>query len=647
MILKKTIPKDFYKLFRTRNMDAYMMFLVSIYDENNEVYTALGLTIEDGQAIIGEVCSKMQIEWMEDSEEAPDSAPGTPSAILNTLIRWGWIKSDYDEQLDTYILSFPEYSQLYVELFKKLQSEDDSRERESILSIYSALFTYQAEPEKNNGILRSALATSKNLETLLSNMQNGMRAYFDVLSASRNFIQIQQVLVEEINNSDSQRYAILTTTDSFYRYKESVKELISQILSQHDLMKTELSRTLRQSTANTPEYTRAETALRYSDEAVGLIYKIERQFDLIERKYNKLVEQKAVFAKRALARIHYIFQEGAAEEDSVIRLLHLIEKSPEPERILGALGTKIYISLEDDLMRLFGGDRITNMMERFDLDEDTPIENKMLTKAIENAQTTVESRNFQSRKSVLEYDDVMNKQRELIYSQRRQVLDGMDIKDTVLNMMHTSIGNHVSLAFGEKPHLDAAGYREMLRGLEGMYFAQGAVSIPEGEVPGKSQEDFDEAFIAAAESFYENKEAEITSPIMRELERVVMLRVVDEYWMDHIDAMDDLKQGIRLQSYGNNNPVDVYKRESLEMFEEMIAAIQDETVRRLYSVRLRKDEEVKRERVAKGMVENVGGDGTKPKKQPLKVVKIGRNDPCPCGSGLKWKKCTCPEYHQN
>ncbi|WP_325214879.1 SEC-C metal-binding domain-containing protein, partial [Oscillibacter sp.] len=290
---------------------------------------------------------------------------------------------------------------------------------------------------------------------------------------------------------------------------------------------------------------------------------------------------------------------------------------------------------------------ITNMMERFDLDEDTPIENKMLTRAIENAQTTVESRNFQSRKSVLEYDDVMNKQRELIYSQRRQVLDGMDIKDTVLNMMHTSIANHVSLAFGEQQHLDAAGYREMLRGLEGMYFAKGAVSIPEAEAAQKSQEDFDEAFIAAAQSFYENKEAEITSPIMRELERVVMLRVVDEYWMDHIDAMDDLKQGIRLQSYGNNNPVDVYKRESLEMFEEMIAAIQDETVRRLYSVRLKKDEEVKRERVAKGMVENVGGDGTKPKKQPIKVIKIGRNDPCPCGSGKKWKKCDCAEYHQN
>ncbi|MDO4314473.1 MAG: preprotein translocase subunit SecA [Oscillospiraceae bacterium] len=310
--------------------------------------------------------------------------------------------------------------------------------------------------------------------------------------------------------------------------------------------------------------------------------------------------------------------------------------------------TRFYISLEDDLMRLFGGDRITGMMERFDLDEDTPIENKMLTKAIENAQTTVESRNFQSRKSVLEYDDVMNKQREIIYAQRRQVLDGMDIKDTVLNMMHTSIANHVSLAFAENQTLDANSYREMLRGLEGMYFAKGAVRLEESGIAGKSQEDFTNLFIEAAEKTYAVKEAEITSPIMRELERVIMLRVVDEYWMDHIDAMDDLKQGIRLQAYGNNDPVDMYKRESLNMFEEMVSAIQDETVRRLYSVRLKKDEEVKRERVAKGMVENVGGDGTAPKKQPVKkAVKIGRNDPCPCGSGLKWKKCTCPEYHKD
>ncbi len=309
--------------------------------------------------------------------------------------------------------------------------------------------------------------------------------------------------------------------------------------------------------------------------------------------------------------------------------------------------TRFYISLEDDLMRLFGGERITNMMEKFDLDEDTPIENKMLTKAIENAQTTVESRNFQSRKSVLEYDDVMNKQRELIYKQRREVLDGLDIKETIMNMLHTSIANHVAIAFGERAKLDLSSCRSMLRdGLDGIYFPKGTFCFSEEDLTKMEQEDFVERFTEAARQIYQAKEEEITPVIMRELERVILLRVVDEYWMDHIDAMDDLKQGIRLQAYGNKNPVDAYKEESLAMFEEMISAIQDETVRRLFSVRIKKDEEVKRERVAKGMVENVGGDGTAPKKQPVKkVIKIGRNDPCPCGSGLKWKKCTCKEYH--
>ena len=309
--------------------------------------------------------------------------------------------------------------------------------------------------------------------------------------------------------------------------------------------------------------------------------------------------------------------------------------------------TRFYISLEDDLMRLFGGERIQHMMEKFDLDEDTPIENKMLTKAIENAQTTVESRNFQSRKSVLEYDDVMNKQREIIYAQRREVLDGKDLKETILNMTRTTIADHVAMAFGEAQALDAAGCREMLRGLEGLYFPKDTFQFTEEEAAEKTQQDFTDLFVEAAEKTYEAKEAEIGAPLMRELERVIMLRVVDEYWMDHIDAMDDLKQGIRLRAYANTDPVIAYKQESLTMCEEMVSAIQSETVRRMFSVRLKKDEEVKRERVAKGMVENVGGDGTAPKKQPVKSVKIGRNDPCPCGSGLKWKKCTCKEYHDN
>ena len=309
--------------------------------------------------------------------------------------------------------------------------------------------------------------------------------------------------------------------------------------------------------------------------------------------------------------------------------------------------TRFYISLEDDLMRLFGGERIQNMMEKFDLDEDTPIENKMLTKAIENAQTTVESRNFQSRKSVLEYDDVMNKQREIIYQQRREVLDGKDLKDTILSMTRNAIADHVAMAFGEAQALDAAGCREMLRGLEGLYFPKDTFQFTEDDAADKTQQDFTDLFLEAAEKTYEAKEAEIGTPLMRELERVIMLRVVDEYWMDHIDAMDDLKQGIRLRAYANTDPVIAYKQESLTMFEEMVSAIQTETVRRMFSVRLKKDEEVKRERVAKGMVENVGGDGPAPKKQPVKVNKIGRNDPCPCGSGLKWKKCTCKEYHDN
>ena len=306
--------------------------------------------------------------------------------------------------------------------------------------------------------------------------------------------------------------------------------------------------------------------------------------------------------------------------------------------------TRFYISLEDDLMRLFGGDRVTGMMERMNIDEDTPIENKMLSRAIEQAQTTVESRNFQARKSVLEYDDVMNKQREIIYGQRKQVLDGMDVKGIIMSMMESAIGHQVRSAFMGQEHLDMVQCKELLRGVEGVYFTKYTVKIDESQLPTLTEDDFIDMFTKAAADFYEKKEQEITPPVMRELERVVLLRVVDEYWMDHIDAMQDLRQGIRLRAYAQTNPVDAYKKESLEMFEEMIDAMKEETVRRLYSVRLRQNEEVKRERVASGMTENVGGDGTV-KKRPTKVVKVGRNDLCPCGSGLKWKKCTCKEYH--
>ncbi len=297
--------------------------------------------------------------------------------------------------------------------------------------------------------------------------------------------------------------------------------------------------------------------------------------------------------------------------------------------------TRFYLSLDDDLMRLFGGEKITALMDRLEVDEDMPIETGMLTKTIANAQTSVESRNFQARKSTLEYDDVMNKQREIIYDQRKQVLDGMDIRSVITGMINNIISENVSNAFGDQKRLDDESYRAMMSTLEGTFFPGGC--FDRAEIETLDRDACTERFTAKAMEVYAAKEQEVTPTVMRELERVVMLRVVDEYWMDHIDAMSELRQGIRLRAYAQSDPVVAYKQESLHMFEEMIAAIQEETVRRLYSIRLQGNQEVKRERVASGITEG-RGDGTV-KKQPRRVQKVGRNDPCPCGSGKKYKKC--------
>ena len=336
MILEQRIPKEFYSLFRTKNMDSYMQILVAIYDENSEVFTALGLTREECQLIIEDTVERARIVWVsgdelinenesgqmiqndQDIESAEQKYSDSPGFILKRLIRWGWIKSDFDEKLNTYVISFPEYSQLYIELFKKLLSDDEGMERESMLSVYSALFTYHSDSEKNNDILKNALRTSKRLGQMLSNMQDGMRSYFDDLSGMKNFIGIQKVLVEEINNSDSRKYAILTTTDSFYRYKEAVKELTSRILNENEKKKDELEKKRSGLEPGSIEFRRNEFSIDYCEKARTLVYQIEREFNQIERKYNKLIEQKTIFAKRALARIHYIFKEEikAGEEQA-------------------------------------------------------------------------------------------------------------------------------------------------------------------------------------------------------------------------------------------------------------------------------------------------------------------------------------------
>ena len=307
--------------------------------------------------------------------------------------------------------------------------------------------------------------------------------------------------------------------------------------------------------------------------------------------------------------------------------------------------TRFFLSLEDDIMRLFGSERVYNLMEKLGVDEDTPIDAKMLSGAIENAQKQVESRNFQTRKNVLQYDDVMNTQREIIYKQRRQVLDGEDLQNSIQNMLHTMIANAIQGHMGEQKHMDEENFREAVAHFRTMFLAPTDLLLSDEELARYDAEELTQLVLDRAAAAYQRKEQEITPPLMRELERVIMLRVVDEYWMDHIDAMTELRQGIGLRAYGQSDPVVAYKEEGYEMFEAMVAAIQEETLRRLFLVRLRQNEEVKRERVAKVTGESGAGDGTV-KKQPVrKVVKIGRNDPCPCGSGLKWKKCTCAQYH--
>ena len=302
--------------------------------------------------------------------------------------------------------------------------------------------------------------------------------------------------------------------------------------------------------------------------------------------------------------------------------------------------TRFYLSMQDDIMRLFGSERIMNMMETLGIDEDTPIDAKILSGAIENAQKTVEGRNFQSRKSVLEYDDVMNVQRKIIYEQRRQVLDGEDLQKNIQSMMRFYVDTYVASAFGEQPRLaDKQHFFEMMTHFEPIFFPTGTWLLSDEELAALTREQAEEKILSLMQRAYAKREEQFTSPVMREIERVVTLRVVDEFWMDHIDAMDDLRQGIRLRAYAQTDPVIEYKREGFDMFEAMNDAIKEEIVRRVFLVRIKTNEEIKRQRVAKVTGEGAGGDKTVKRQPVVKKIKVGPNDPCPCGSGKKYKKC--------
>ena len=298
--------------------------------------------------------------------------------------------------------------------------------------------------------------------------------------------------------------------------------------------------------------------------------------------------------------------------------------------------SRFYLSLEDDLMRLFGGDRITAMMNTMSIPEDMPIESKMLSNVIESSQRKVEGRNFNIRKNVLNYDDVMNAQREIIYGERSKVLEGEDLKESIENMIREFVSDSINgyLAGDEPENWNLAGLREHFAGL---FTVDGDFNYTPQELDLLSKDELIEKVTEAALNRYAEKEQELTPVIMREAERVVLLQVVDTKWKQHIDDMDELKKGIGLRSYGSHDPVVAYRMEGFDMFDAMVASIREDTVRMLYNLRLRKEAPMQRKQVFHPV--DTGSDGSVSATRTVSKKKPGRNDPCPCGSGLKYKKC--------
>ena len=300
--------------------------------------------------------------------------------------------------------------------------------------------------------------------------------------------------------------------------------------------------------------------------------------------------------------------------------------------------TRFMISLEDDLMRLFGGERVQSLMDTMGLEEDMPIENKLLTGTIESSQAKIEGRNFQIRKNVLKFDDVMNQQREIIYGQRKKVLDGEDISTSIQSMLEESITSVVDqylLDGSIKDEWNLDGLRDYFMG---WITRSGDLRYTREQLEETSKEDVRSFLLDRAREIYARREKEFGSELTREIERMVLLRNVDTKWMDHIDNMEELKQGIYLRSIGQKDPVVEYRMEGSEMFEQMVDSIREDTVKMMLTVQLRQEGQVKREQVANPIT--ASGDGSEAKK-PVRSAgtKVGRNDPCPCGSGKKYKKC--------
>lgn len=300
--------------------------------------------------------------------------------------------------------------------------------------------------------------------------------------------------------------------------------------------------------------------------------------------------------------------------------------------------TRFYLSLEDDLMRLFGSDNISGIMDKLGMEEDEPIEHKIVTRSIESAQKKVEARNFEIRKQVLEYDDVMNQQREVIYDQRRQILEKADLKETVLGMASHIVDRSMDMYAPKEAYSEDWDVKSLISYAEEFYAPAGF--LKEEKLQEMSRDELETFLHKVAVDYYNAREENNTAPIMRELENLVMLKVVDSHWMEHLDAMDALREGIGLRAYGQRDPLVEYKFEAYEMFEAMKEAIVDDVVRYMYRVNV-VTQPVVEDHLSEASTNNPNVDGsTETPKEPVRNDStVGRNDPCPCGSGKKYKNC--------
>lgn len=356
MALKDQLPEGFYKLFASKYREYYIRFLLALFHETAGLYSALSLTEGQVRAVIEEQMEGEGMVFLEEPEEEGENLTfiPTPARFLGNLLSWGWMVREFDERTNEYFYGFPGYSLIWLELFEKLEEPEEDVSHESMRSVYSCLSTYLRDGDQDLEILKDGLKAARRLLQLLSNMQSGLAAYYDRLSAQKEVKGIQKVLVEEMNDRDSRKYAILTSADSFYRYKEAVKERIQEIFEEYEKRREKLEGEngpetgLREENEETLRL--RERRIARTREGDGLAGRILKEFERIEVKYNQLIEQKGVFAARANARIQYLMREGRDGEDDLLRLLALLRSGEHRQEILADLGAAMNLTAPERLM---------------------------------------------------------------------------------------------------------------------------------------------------------------------------------------------------------------------------------------------------------------------------------------------------------